>query len=113
MFWEIAGDEGASSPDAKTVEVRAVVLTQACDLAQSKATRVLVAVVHDAQKLVDSGVLKAGDKDAVAQDRKEIRQDRKDLKADTRERRRDVREVKRDRRDLKRDVQEGREAQPK
>src|SRR5205807_5710243 len=60
VFWEIAGDEGASSPDAKTVEVRAVVLTQACDLAQSKATRVLVAVVHDAQKLVDSGVLKAG-----------------------------------------------------
>jgi hypothetical protein len=60
VFWEVPDDEGASSPDAKMVQVRAVMLTQACDLAQSKASRVLVAVVHDAQKLVDSGVLKAG-----------------------------------------------------
>ena len=38
---------------------RTIVLTQACDLAQSKAARVTVAVVHDAQTLVDRGVLKS------------------------------------------------------
>ena len=37
---------------------RVVVLTQACDLSQAKSGRVLVAQVHDAQKLVDAGVLK-------------------------------------------------------
>ena len=37
---------------------RIIVLTQACDLAQAKSGRVLVAQVHDAQKLVDEGVLK-------------------------------------------------------
>ena len=37
---------------------RAIVLTQACDLTQAKSGRVLVAQVHDAQKLVDEGVLK-------------------------------------------------------
>jgi hypothetical protein len=39
--------------------IRVVVLTQACDLAVGKTTRVVVAAIHDAQKLVDSGVLKA------------------------------------------------------
>lgn len=38
---------------------RVVVLTQACDLAQPKTGVVLVAQVHDAQKLVESGTLKA------------------------------------------------------
>lgn len=38
---------------------RIIVLTQACDLAQPKTDVVLVAQVHDAQKLVDQGVLKA------------------------------------------------------
>jgi len=37
---------------------RVVVLTQACDLTQAKSGRVLVAQVHDAQKLVEAGVLK-------------------------------------------------------
>ena len=37
---------------------RVIVLTQACDLAQAKSGRVLVAQVHDAQKLVEAGVLK-------------------------------------------------------
>jgi hypothetical protein len=37
---------------------RVVVLTQACDLAQTNSSRVLVAQVHDAQKLVEMGVLK-------------------------------------------------------
>ena len=38
---------------------RVVVLTQACDLALCKTLRVVVAIVHDAQKLVDDDVLKA------------------------------------------------------
>ena len=37
---------------------RVIVLTQACDLSQAKTGRVLVAQVHDAQKLVDAGMLK-------------------------------------------------------
>lgn len=37
---------------------RVIVLTQACDLAQAKSGRVLVAQVHDARKMVDTGVLK-------------------------------------------------------
>jgi hypothetical protein len=37
---------------------RVIVLTQACDLAHAKSGRVLVAQVHDAQKLVEAGVLK-------------------------------------------------------
>lgn len=38
---------------------RVIVLTQACDLAQTKTTRVVVAVVHVAQTLVERSVLKA------------------------------------------------------
>src|SRR6266404_3176043 len=36
-----------------------IVLTQACDLAQAKTTKVLVALVHSAQLLVERGTLKA------------------------------------------------------
>jgi len=38
---------------------RVIVLTQACDLAQTKTSKVLVAVLHAAQLLVDRGVFKA------------------------------------------------------
>src|SRR5688572_7742566 len=38
-------------------QVRVVVLTQACDLAQGKSSRVLVAPVHTAQGLVTEGLL--------------------------------------------------------
>jgi hypothetical protein len=38
---------------------RVIVLTQACDLAQAKSTKILVALVHPAQLLVERGVLKA------------------------------------------------------
>ncbi|MBI1913663.1 MAG: hypothetical protein HYS12_02740 [Planctomycetes bacterium] len=38
---------------------RVVVLTQACDLAQTKTTKVLVALVQPAQLLVERGILKA------------------------------------------------------
>ena len=39
-------------------EARVIVLTQACDLAQAKTTKVLVAWVHSAEYLVCQGVLK-------------------------------------------------------
>ena len=45
-------------PPTKWWPARVIILTQACDLAQAKSSRVLVARVHDAQKLVDDGVLK-------------------------------------------------------
>ena len=50
---------GSTESTAGEYSVRVVVITQACDLAQTKSERVLVAVVHDAQSLVDQGVLKA------------------------------------------------------
>ena len=40
-------------------QVRVIVLTQACDLAQAKAARVTVAVIHDAQEMVSQGHLKS------------------------------------------------------
>ena len=40
--------------------IRVVVLTQACDLAQDKTTRVVVAPVHSAENLVAKNILKAG-----------------------------------------------------
>lgn len=45
--------------EPREIEARVVVLTQACDLAQPRAGRVVVAAVHSAQDLVDRGVLKA------------------------------------------------------
>jgi hypothetical protein len=38
---------------------RVIVLTQACDLAQAKSTKILVALLHPAQLLVERGILKA------------------------------------------------------
>lgn len=58
LVWEEPGSVGESGPAAVRMNVRAIVLTQACDLAHGKATRVLVALVHSAQELVDQGVLK-------------------------------------------------------
>ncbi len=55
LFWE-CGASGDQKESINTV-ARVVVLTQACDLAQSKATRVLVAVVHRVKYLVERGVL--------------------------------------------------------
>ncbi len=52
----ISGD--AVDWEPRKSNVRVIVLTQACDLAQKKASRVLVALVHTTQSLVDQGVLK-------------------------------------------------------
>jgi len=43
------------------VPTRVLVLTQTCDLANRKTSMVTVAVVHDAQFLVDHGLLKSAD----------------------------------------------------
>jgi hypothetical protein len=48
----------SNDPATKWWTSRVIVLTQACDLAQAKVASVLVARVHDAQTLVDTGVLK-------------------------------------------------------
>ena len=56
LFWE---GSTAQTAEPATMRVRVVVLTQACDLAQSKATRVLISVVHNARQLVDRGILNA------------------------------------------------------
>jgi hypothetical protein len=52
---------GGADPDASPARwrERVVVLTQACDLAQTKMTKVLVALLHPAQMLVERGILKA------------------------------------------------------
>ncbi len=48
-------------PDVRseTWTIRVVVLTQSCDLAQDKTTRVVVAPVHEATELVARNILKA------------------------------------------------------
>src|SRR6266571_109758 len=59
LYWEVSS-AGVPEPEPRSVTTRAriVVLTQACDLAQAKATRVLVAIVHNARHLVERGILK-------------------------------------------------------
>lgn len=57
----VATPEAAGSLTISALQFtsRVVVLTQACDLAQGKTAKVLVAAVISAQELVDSGVIKA------------------------------------------------------
>jgi len=59
LSWEVSSSKLEGAPKAVELEVRVVVLTQACDLAQEKASRVVVAVLHSARTLVDEGILKA------------------------------------------------------
>jgi hypothetical protein len=54
LYWDVPlVSEGRVQPRSVTARVRVVVLTQACDLAQAKTTRVLVAIVHRASQLVE------------------------------------------------------------
>jgi hypothetical protein len=55
----VALEEADPDGDPARGRVRVIVLTQACDLAQSKATRAVVALVHTASHLVETGILKA------------------------------------------------------
>lgn len=57
LVWDEHATTGTPGDPAE-LELRVVVLTQACDLAQTRASRVVVAVVHSAQNLVDGGILK-------------------------------------------------------
>ena len=54
-------DDTGSTIDLESTPLRwrarVLILTQACDLAQEKVTRVLVAMVHPAEELVRQGVL--------------------------------------------------------
>ncbi len=59
LLWELMPTPTGIEPVAATILARTVVLTQACDLALEKATRILVAVVHSARNLVDRGVVSA------------------------------------------------------
>ena len=59
VYWVIGeAPTGKHLRSAKVSHERVVILTQACDLANTKTSNVQVAVVHDARKLVDAGVLK-------------------------------------------------------
>lgn len=53
-----SGPLDLNDPPTKWWTTQVLVLTQACDLAQAKADLVLVAPVHNAQGMVDAGVLK-------------------------------------------------------
>jgi hypothetical protein len=53
--------EGNDPPRVNVARDRVLVLTQACDLVNQKATNVTVAVVHEAQLIVDRGLLKPAD----------------------------------------------------
>ncbi len=54
LFWE----RHAGVWKATESLVRVVILTQACDLTNCKTTRVQVALVHDAEQLVEQRILK-------------------------------------------------------
>ncbi len=56
----VFGHDPSEDPDAEPLRwsIRGVVLTQACDLVQEKATRVVIAQVHSARDLVERGLLK-------------------------------------------------------
>jgi hypothetical protein len=56
LVWETSSANQGLQPGEFIARI--IVLTQACDLAQEKTTRVVTALVHDAQKLVHAGILK-------------------------------------------------------
>jgi hypothetical protein len=58
VFWKEQTREVAEGDKPQSLESRVIILTQACDLANGKTTRVVVAAVHEAVDLVQSGRLK-------------------------------------------------------
>jgi hypothetical protein len=59
IYWLMEQDsEGKSTRRSAVSQETVVVLTQACDLANLKTANVQVAVVHEAQRLVELGLLK-------------------------------------------------------
>lgn len=58
VFWADQTRQITEQDRAHRVRARVIVLTQACDLANDKTERVVVALVHDAGELVRTGRLK-------------------------------------------------------
>ena len=58
VFWADQTREVAEGDKPQSTRARVLILTQACDLANEKTARAIVAVVHDAAKLVQTGLLK-------------------------------------------------------
>ena len=58
VFWKEQAREVAEGDKPQSLESRVIILTQACDLANNKTTRAVVAVVHAAVDLVNAGLLK-------------------------------------------------------
>lgn len=56
VYWKSDSIETQLAPQQSLAQV--IVLTQSCDLAQTKTERVLVGIVHRIQYLVDSKTLK-------------------------------------------------------
>ena len=60
LYWTAARDEdGGLQLQSTASDERVIVLTQACDLANTKTSKVQVAIVHATAELVDAGILKA------------------------------------------------------
>ena len=58
VFWPDQIREVAEAAKPRSVSARVMILTQACDLANDKTVRAIVAVVHDAADLVQTGRVK-------------------------------------------------------
>ena len=58
VFWADQTREVAEGDKPQSVEARVIILTQACDLANDKTVRAMVAVVHNAAHLVQTGRVK-------------------------------------------------------
>jgi hypothetical protein len=59
LAWTRPKNGDSSEWELRQSRERVIVLTQACDLANAKTTNVQVAIVHLANQLVESGILKA------------------------------------------------------
>lgn len=60
VYWVWESDQHGSPVARSTMsDERVIVLTQSCDLANTKTSRVQVALVHEAQRLVHEGLLKS------------------------------------------------------
>ena len=59
IFWDCFQSDDEVIRKPVEIDCCVIVLTQSCDLANKKATRVQVAIVHETKSLVDQGVLKA------------------------------------------------------
>ncbi len=58
VFWADQTREVADGDKPQSVQARVIILTQACDLANEKTARAIVAVVHNAAHLVRSSRVK-------------------------------------------------------